>query len=99
MTGAGGDQRRTLRNFVTPGVQGIASSIAHLTIDANNFELKPALISMVQQSQFGGMPLEDSSLHLSVFLEVCDALKLNGVSTNAICLCLFPFSLRDKARA
>jgi len=24
-------------------------------------------------------------------------LKLNGVSTDAICLCLFPFLLRDKA--
>jgi len=29
---------------------------------------------------------------------VCDTLKLNGVSSDAICPCLFPFSLRDKAR-
>jgi len=48
MTGGGGDQRRTLRDLVTPGVQGIASSIARPALDANNFELKPALISMVQ---------------------------------------------------
>jgi len=39
---AEGDQQRTLRDFVTPGVQGIASSIAHPAIDANRFELKPA---------------------------------------------------------
>ena len=32
-------------------------------------------------------------------LEVCDTLKHNGVSTDAIRLRLFPFSLRDKARA
>jgi len=50
MAGGGGDQRRTLRDFVTPGVQGIASSIARPIVDANNFELIPALISMVQQS-------------------------------------------------
>jgi len=98
MAGGGGDQRRTLQDFVTPAVQGIASSIARPIVNANNFEPKPALISTVQQSQFGGTPLEDPNLHLSVFLEVCDTLKLNGISTDAICLRLFPFSLRDKAR-
>jgi len=34
-----------------------------------------------------------------VFLEVCDTLKINGASTDVIRLCLFSFSLRDKARA
>ena len=42
-----GDQRRTLRDFVTQGVQGISSSIAWSNVEANNFELKPAPISMV----------------------------------------------------
>jgi len=54
---------------------------------------------MVQQSQFGGTPLDDPNLHLAIFLEVCDMFKLNRVSTDAIRLHLFPFSLRDKARA
>ena len=54
---------------------------------------------MVQQSQFGGLPMEDPNLHLFVFLEVCDTLKTNGASTDVIRLRLFPFSLRDKARA
>jgi len=43
--------------------------------------------------------MEDPNLHLSVFLEVCDTLKINEASTDAILLRLFPFSLRDKARA
>ena len=43
--------------------------------------------------------MEDPNLHLSVFLEVCNTLKLNGVSTNAIRLRLFPFAPRDKVRA
>ena len=34
------------------------SGIRHQPIDANNCGLKPALISMVQQQQFGGSPLE-----------------------------------------
>ena len=85
-----GEERRTFRGFVTLGVQVIASSIARPAMDVNNFGLKPALIFMAQQSQFGGIPLEDPNLHLSVFLEVCDTLKLNGVSSDAIRLLLFP---------
>jgi len=98
---AGGEeaQRRTLRDCVTPGAHNQTPGITIPPVAANNFELKPTLISMVQQSQFGGSPMEDPNLHLSVFLEVCDKLKINGASTNAICLRLFPLSLRDKARA
>jgi len=54
---------------------------------------------MVQQSQVSGSPMEDPNLHLSIFLEMCDTLKLNGVSTDAIRLRFFSFSLKDKARA
>jgi len=72
-----GEERRTLHHFITLGVQGIASSIAPPAVDANNFELKPSLISVVQQSQFCETPLENSNVHLSVFLEVCNTLKLN----------------------
>jgi len=43
--------------------------------------------------------MEDPNLHFSIFLEVCDTLKLNGVSSDVIRLRLFPFSLKDKAQA
>jgi len=43
--------------------------------------------------------MEDPTLHLLIILEVCDTSKLNGVSTDAIRLRLFPFSLKDKAQA
>ena len=72
MVGGGGDQRRTLRDFATHKVQGINSGIAYPTINANNFELKPAFILMVQQSQSRGTPLEDPNLRFLVFLQVCD---------------------------
>jgi len=42
--------------------------------------------------------MEDPNLHLSVFVEVFDTLRINETSTDAICLCLFLFSLKDKER-
>ena len=57
-----------------------------------------ALISMVQQAQFSGSPLDDPNIHLAMFLEICDIVKMNGVTEDTIRLRLFPFSLRDKAR-
>ena len=74
------------------------SGIRYQPIDVNNFELKPALISMVQQQQFGGNPSEDPNGHLSNFLQLCGTIKMNGVDHIVIKLKLFPFSLRDKAR-
>ena len=90
MAKEGDDQRRMLWDFVAPGVQGIAC-ITRPNLEAHNFELKPALICMVQQSQFRGTPLEDPNLHLSVFLEVCDILKPNRAFTDVIRLRYFPF--------
>ncbi|XP_071933622.1 uncharacterized protein [Coffea arabica] len=90
--------RRILRDFVLPGAQGSQTSIVRPTVNANNFEIKPSLIQMVQQSQYGGNATEDPNSHLSTFLEICDTIKFNGVSEDAIKLRLFPFSLRDKAK-
>lgn len=90
---------RTLKDFAAPNTNGLHSSITRPTVEANNFELKPSLLSMVQQNQFGGSSTDDPNLHLSVFLEYCDTLKMNGVTADAIRLRLFPFSLRDRARA
>ncbi|XP_073136930.1 uncharacterized protein [Henckelia pumila] len=54
---------------------------------------------MVQQNQFNGSATADPHLHLCTFLEMTDTVKMNGVSEDIICLHLFPFSLRDKARS
>ena len=89
---------RTLKDYVRPVVNKNNSGIRCQTINANNFELKPGLISMVQQAQFSGSPLDDPNIHLVMFLEICDTVKMNGVTEDTIRLRLFPFSLRDKAR-
>jgi len=98
---AGGEeaQRRTPRDYVTPGAHSQTLGITIPPVVTNYFELKPALISMVQQSQFDDSLMEDPNLRLLVFLEVYDTLKINGASTDAIRLHLCPFSQKDKARA
>ena len=94
-----GEQPRPLKFYAIPSHDEPHNSIAAPAIEANNFELKPSLLSAVQQNQFSGGPTEDPNLHLSVFLQYADTVKANGVSPEAIRLRLFPFSLRDRARA
>ena len=66
-------------------------------IEANNFELKPTLITMVQQHQFTRHPSEDPNEHMGRFMRMGNIVKLNGVKPEVIKLQLFPFSLRDVA--
>ena len=66
-------------------------------IEANNFELKHALITMVQQHQYTGHPSEDPNEHLGIFLRMANTVKLNGVNPDVIKLQLFACSMRDVA--
>ena len=68
-----------------------------LSIKANNFELKPSLITMVQQYQCTGHPCEDPNEHMGRFFRMENIVKLNGLRPTVIKLQLFPFSLRDVA--
>ncbi|XP_075500065.1 uncharacterized protein LOC142538636 [Primulina tabacum] len=88
-----------IREHFRPVINAHYSGIARGTIAANNLELKPALINMVQQNQFRGAATADPHLHLRTFLEITDTVKINGVSDEIIRLRLFPFSLRDHARS
>ena len=86
-------ERDTMEDFWRPVIQDEYSAVRQPTIDANNFELKPALITMVQQNQFTGHPTEDPNEHLGRFLRMANTVKLNGVRPKIIKLQLFPFSL------
>ncbi|XP_038981145.1 uncharacterized protein LOC120110395 [Phoenix dactylifera] len=70
--------KRLLSDYAVSNVNGAQPSIVRPTVNANNFEIKPGLIQMVQQEQFGGGPVEDPHAHLANFLEICDTIKMNG---------------------
>jgi hypothetical protein len=82
---------KTLREFSTPTISNIRTTPA-FDVGDNGFELKPALINMVQASQFCG------KAHLQYFVEIYSTFIIKGVPKDAILLCLFPFSLLGKAK-
>ena len=84
-----------MEEFWRPIIQEEYSAVRQLSIEANNFELKPALITMVQQHQFTSHPSADPNEHMGRFMRMVNTVKLNGVRPDVIKLQLFPFSLRD----
>jgi hypothetical protein len=88
---------KTLYEFSAPSTAKIYTGSA-INIGDNAFELKPALINMVQASQFCGQAHEDVIAHLQHFLEICGTFTIKQVTRDAILLRLFPFSLLGKAK-
>ena len=90
-------EQDTMEDLWKSFIQDKYLAVKQPAIDANDFELKPALIAMVQQKQFTGHSTENPNEHLGRFLRIANSIKLNGVRPEVIQLQLFPFSLRDMA--
>ena len=89
---------RTLCEFSAPTTANIRTRPT-VNVGDNGFELKSALINMVQASQFCEKAHEDASAHLQYFLEIYSTFTIKGVTRDAILLCLFPFSLLGEGEA
>ena len=74
----------TMEDFWRPVIQKEYSAVRQPSVEANNFKLKPSLITMVQQHQFTGHPTEDPNEHLGRFLKMVNTVKLNGVRPEVI---------------
>ena len=90
-------EQDTMEDLWNSFIHNKYSAIKPPAVNANDFELKPSLITMVQQNQFTGHPTENPSEHLGRFLRIANSVILNGVKPEVIQLQLFPFSLRDMA--
>ena len=73
-----------MRDYVSPNVQSDQNLIVRPTVTANNFEIKYAIIQMIQNSQFSGLPHEDPIGHMTRFLEYYSTFKMNGVQPEVI---------------
>jgi hypothetical protein len=69
-----------------------------MNVGDGSFELKPALINMVQQSPFYGKASEDANAHLQRFLDIYKTFTIRGITQDAVHFCLFPFLLLGKAK-
>ena len=73
-----------MKDFWRPIIREEYSAVKQPPIEANNFELKPALFTMVQQNQFTGHPSEDPNEQLGRFMKMANTVKLNGVNPDEI---------------
>ena len=87
----------TMENIWNSFIHNRYLAIKQQALNANDFELEPALITMVQQNQFAGHSIENPNEHLGRFLRIVNSINLSGVKPEVIQLQLFPFSLRDMA--
>jgi hypothetical protein len=69
-----------------------------MNVRDGSFELKPALINVVQQIPFYSKASEDANAHLQHFLDICSTFTIQGVTQDAVCLFLFPFSILEKVK-
>ncbi|KAL4294340.1 hypothetical protein AHAS_Ahas18G0218300 [Arachis hypogaea] len=91
--------RRVLGSYTAPNADLYEKSIVVPPIAANNFELKPQLVTLVQQNcQYHGLPQKDPNHFISDFLQICDTVKTNGVIPEVYKLMLFPFAVKDRAK-
>jgi hypothetical protein len=88
---------KTICEFSAPSVANMAIGPVVNNQDAN-FELNSILITMVQASPFWGKAHEETNAYLQHFLEICGMFTIKGVTQEAICLCLFLFSLLEKVK-
>ncbi|KAK8563363.1 hypothetical protein V6N12_035511 [Hibiscus sabdariffa] len=81
-------------------LEGLNPAVTIPEFEVKHFDLKPVMFNMLNTlGQFGGSPAENARQHLKPFLEIYNSFKIHGVSNNVLKLKLFPYSLRDKAKA
>ncbi|KAI3775969.1 hypothetical protein L1987_45729 [Smallanthus sonchifolius] len=94
------EEGRMLLDFGKPTLGGLESSINRPTVEAHQFEIKSSIIQKVQNMwQFDSKDHKDPNTHTTGFLEICATFKIRDASDYAVWLRLFPFSLRDRAKA
>lgn len=88
---------KTLREYFSPLAANQPSCIVLPQTTATHFELKPSVIQLLPS--FHGLEREDPYLHIKEFLDICSTFRFQNFNDESIRLRMFPFSLKDKAKA
>ncbi|CAL1412254.1 unnamed protein product [Linum trigynum] len=89
---------RTMGYYMAPRPEDIQYPIIHPPVASNNFEFKPALVTMIHNNAlFHGHSTESPREHVQRFMELAGILKINGMPAEALQLRLYPYSLSGKA--
>ena len=70
---------KKLGEFATPNNNYLRTPINQPAITAEDYEIKPHYLSLVQHNQFGGSAVEDAGMHLNTFTEICDMMRIKDV--------------------
>nr|GEV16466.1 reverse transcriptase domain-containing protein [Tanacetum cinerariifolium] len=93
-----GQAPQMIEELCQPSINRRGRPIAPIPIQASYFGLRYHMIQQVQNTcQFHGLPDDDANRHIDKFLEITQHIKQNGVSDDALCLSLFPYSLTHHA--
>ncbi|XP_021743256.1 uncharacterized protein LOC110709352 [Chenopodium quinoa] len=90
--------RVTLKELGTMGAYKYESGISPLLIGDSDFEIKPAMIILIERRQYSAGIYESPLNHLKEFENYCNKIKVNRVAQEFIRLKLFPFSLIGRAQ-
>ncbi|XP_021727703.1 uncharacterized protein LOC110694848 [Chenopodium quinoa] len=93
----GENPRVALKELGILGAYRFESGIAPPTTPVNDFEIRPAMITLIERRQFSGAKSESPLNHLKEFEKYCNTIKVNDISQEFIRLKLFPFSLIGRA--
>nr|GEY04790.1 reverse transcriptase domain-containing protein [Tanacetum cinerariifolium] len=95
-----GKAPRVMEELCQPSINGRGGPISPIPIQATDFGLRHHMIQQVQNTcQFHGLLGDDANRHIDKLLEITQHMKQNGVSDDALCLSLFPYSLTHHAIA
>ena len=91
-------RRVTLEDYSSSTVPQFFTIIARPEVQAHNITYPHSLIQLIQGNLFHGLPNEDLYVHLAIYIEICNTVKIAGVPEDAVRLSLFSFSLAGEAK-
>lgn len=86
-----------MKEYSIQTLSNTPSCIVVPEVEADSFELKYGMIHLL--SSFYGKSNEDPNMHIRELFDICGTIKILNVSDEVVRMKLFPFSLKDRAKA